>query len=64
MPASPSMYVMLDSHDAVFMKPGSTVTRPVDLSKEDTTMPSLPSVAATTGRSCAWSSTRRRTFAC
>jgi hypothetical protein len=50
MPASPSIYVIDDSHDAVFMKPGSTVTRPVSLSSDDTTMPSLPSLAATTGR--------------
>jgi hypothetical protein len=40
--------VISDSQDAVFMNPGSTVTMPVFLSREDTTMPSLPSVAGTT----------------
>src|SRR6478735_8439928 len=33
------------------MKPGSTVTSPVSRSRVDTTTPSLPSVAGTTGRS-------------
>jgi hypothetical protein len=44
--------VICDSQDAVFMNPGSTVTSPVSRSSEETTTPSLPSVARTTGRSC------------
>src|SRR5665811_1714598 len=33
------------------MNPGSTVTRPVSRNREETTMPSFPSVAGTTGSS-------------
>src|SRR5665647_2230239 len=40
---------MSEVQDAVFMKPGSTVTRPVSLSKAETTTPSLPATAGNDG---------------
>ena len=43
------MYVIADWQGAVFMNPGSTVTMPVSRSSVLTMIPSLPSVAGTTG---------------
>ncbi len=57
------MYVISDWHDAVFVNPGSTVTSPVSFSRDDTTMPSLPSVAGTTGSCRAVPSTTSSTEA-
>ena len=44
MPSSPSMYVILDSQDAVDIKPGSNVKHPVSLYRDDTSSTSGPCV--------------------
>src|SRR3954447_17169073 len=49
MPASPSMYVIAEAHDAVLTKPWSRVTKPVSLRRLPTSMPPGPSTAGRTG---------------
>src|SRR5215212_6844190 len=51
MPASPSMKVIADSHDAVFTKPLSSVTAPVLARSLETSIPRSPSVPTIMGRS-------------
>src|SRR5665647_2834280 len=59
MPASPSMYVIAERHEAVLTKPGSSVTRPVSFNKFDTSYSSLPSVAWSNGQASSLSPVRR-----
>src|SRR6478752_7638616 len=51
MPASPSMKVIDDSHDAVFMKPLSSVTAPVLARSLEMSIPRSPSVPTIMGSS-------------
>src|SRR5689334_14942397 len=51
MPASPSMYVIADVHEAVLTNPESSVTWPVSLSRALISTPDGPSVASRMGRS-------------
>ena len=50
-PASPSMNVIADSHEAVFTKPLSRVTTPVLARSFEMSMPRSPSVPTTMGSS-------------
>src|SRR5665811_840233 len=58
-PASPSIYVIADEHDAVLTNPGSRVTRPVSFNSFEMSYPSLPSVDSTSGHARSVSPVRK-----